>query len=175
MTEKNADTKRSAKLTVITNKGGKPYKQTVKTARRSNGLTDKQEAFAQAVFDGSNFSEAYRLAYDAQNMSAASIHQEAYQLVTSPKVALRLEELESVRVKQQSMQALSRSEKVIKKLEDIGLGDDQGGTAQIRALELLGKSIGLFKDVVETEDKTERNADTIKAELEQKLQRMLGG
>jgi len=73
------------------------------------------------------------------------------------------------------MQALSRSEKVIKKLEDIGLGDDQGGTAQIRALELLGKTIGLFKDVVETEDKTERNADTIKAELEQKLQRMLGG
>jgi len=72
------------------------------------------------------------------------------------------------------MQALSRSEKVIKKLEQIGLDDvDVGSTAQIRALELLGKTIGMFTDRIETEDKTDRDADAIKAELQDKLQRML--
>ena len=32
---------------------------------KNTGLTDKQEAFALAVFEGNNFSDAYRLAYDA--------------------------------------------------------------------------------------------------------------
>ena len=45
---------------------------------------------------------------------------------------------------------------------------------RIRALELLGKTVALFTDRVETEDKTERDADAIKAELQAKLDRLLG-
>jgi hypothetical protein len=86
-----------------------------------------------------------------------------------------MDELHRQREQEQRMSALSRSEKVIKKLEEIGLQDDNGGTAQIRALELLGKTIGMFTDRIETEDKTERDADAIKAELQRKLQSMLQG
>jgi hypothetical protein len=46
-----------------------------KTAVNSEGLTTKQEAFCMAILDGKGFSDAYREAYDAANMSAASVHQ----------------------------------------------------------------------------------------------------
>jgi hypothetical protein len=86
-----------------------------------------------------------------------------------------MDELHRQREQEQRMSALSRSEKVIKKLEEIGLAGENGGTSQIKALELLGKTIGLFTDRIETEDKTERDADAIKAELQRKLQSMLQG
>jgi hypothetical protein len=44
----------------------------------------------------------------------------------------------------------------------------------VRALELLGKTLGLFVDRVETEDKTPRDADSIRAELEQRINRLMG-
>ena len=45
---------------------------------------------------------------------------------------------------------------------------------RIKALELLGKTLGLFVDRVETEDKTARDADSIRAELEQRIARLMG-
>ena len=97
------------KLKVVSNTGSKstgtrkksvPHTQQAastvtrkKSATNTRGLTDKQEAFAQAIFEGANFSDAYRQAYDASNMSAASIHTEACLLVQNPKVSQRLEQL----------------------------------------------------------------------------------
>jgi hypothetical protein len=54
------------------------------------------------------------------------------------------------------MQRLSRSERVVQKLEQIALRDGDTDGTQVRALELLGKTLGLFVDRVETEDKTPR-------------------
>ena len=47
-------------------------------------------------------------------------------------------------------------------------------TAQVRALELLGKTLGLFVDRVETEDKTERDPEVIRKEIEARLARLVG-
>jgi hypothetical protein len=57
----------------------------VKTPVNSEGLTVKQEAFCMAILDGKGWSDAYREAYDAENMSAASVHREAYALATNPR------------------------------------------------------------------------------------------
>jgi hypothetical protein len=38
-----------------------------------------------AILDGKGWSDAYREAYDAENMSAASVHREAYALATNPR------------------------------------------------------------------------------------------
>lgn len=136
------------------------------------GLTDKQDTFAMLVFEGTNFSEAYRQAYDASNMSAASVHVEACKLVQHPKVSLRIDRLQRDREAEQRMQRLSRSEKVISKLEEIALrGGDADGT-QVRALELLGKSMGMWIDKVETEDKTERTEEQLEKEIQEKLKRL---
>ena len=145
-----------------------------KSATNTRGLTDKQEAFAQAIFEGANFSDAYRKSYDAANMSAASIHTEACLLVQNPKVSQRLEQLNAEREQQRRMQSLSRSDFVLKQLTDEALNPDNSDGARVRALELLGKSVALFTDKVETEDKTERDAESIRAELQAKLDRLLG-
>ena len=172
MTDKT-DSQRG-KLVVI--EGSKPPKRkgTSRSATLPSGLTEKQEAFCQAVFDGQSFSDAYRSSYDCSNSKPASVNRQSHEMMLNLKITSRISELQRGREEQQRMQALSRSEKVIKKLEQIGLDDDDvGSTAQIRALELLGKTIGMFTDRIETEDKTDRDADAIKAELQDKLQRML--
>jgi hypothetical protein len=158
---------------------GKPYKGQPKTSGsktpvNSEGLTAKQEAFCMAIMSGMGFSDAYRSAYDAQNMSAASIHQEAYKLATSPKIAQRLERAEREKLAEQRMQRLSRAERVVQKLEQVALRDGDADGTQVRALELLGKTLGLFVDRVETEDKTERDADSIRRELEARIARLMG-
>ena len=162
------------KLKVVSNTGSKSTGTRKKSATTTRGLTDKQEAFAQAIFEGANFSDAYRQAYDASNMSAASIHTEACLLVQNPKVSQRLEQLNLDREQQRRMQSLSRSDFVLKQLTEEALNTDNSDGARVRALELLGKSVALFTDKVETEDKTERDADAIKRELQAKLDRLLG-
>ena len=145
--------KATAASVVIPLKG----KSRQRTGTNKYGLTDKQETFALAVFEGNNFSDAYRAAYDTQNMNAASIHREAHALTVNPKVTARIDGLFHDKEKEQRMLRLSRSEKVISKLEQVALRDGEADGTQVRALELLGKTMGLFIDKVETEDKTERN------------------
>ena len=173
-TENESPVKRGQLVVIEGNKQLK-RKGTSRSATLPNGLTEKQETFCMAVFEGSGFSDAYRAAYDAANMKPATINRQAHELILNPKITARMDELHRQREQEQRMSALSRSEKVIKKLEEIGLQGDSGGTSQIRALELLGKTIGMFTDKIETEDKTERDADSIKAELQRKLQSMLQG
>ncbi len=72
------------------------------------------------------------------------------------------------------MQRLSRAERVVQKLEQIALRDGDTDGTQVRALELLGKTIGLFVDKVETEDKTPRDADAIRKEIEARIARLVG-
>ena len=140
-----------------------------RTGTNKYGLTDKQETFALAVFEGNNFSDAYRAAYDTQNMNAASIHREAHALTVNPKVTARIDGLFLDKEKEQRMLRLSRSEKVISKLEQVALRDGDADGTQVRALELLGKTMGLFIDKVETEDKTERTEQQLEKDIEQKL------
>lgn len=57
-------------------------------------LTPKQEKFCIKYIETGNASEAYRLAYSAENMKADSIHVEATKLLDNPKVALRVKGLQ---------------------------------------------------------------------------------
>ena len=153
---------------------GQPKTGSPKTAINSEGLTAKQEAFCIAILNGTGWSEAYRQAYNAQNMAPATVHREAYALATHHKIAARLERAEREKQAEQRMQRLSRAERVVQKLEEIALraGDTDG--TQVRALELLGKTLGLFVDRVETEDKTTRDADAIRKEIEARIARLVG-
>ena len=91
---------------------GKPYKGqpkagSVKTPVNSEGLTVKQEAFCIAILNGTGWSDAYREAYDAENMAPATVHREAYALATNHKIAARLERAEREKQQEQRMQRLS--------------------------------------------------------------------
>jgi len=64
-------------------------------------LTKKQELFAQAVLTESTLSNAYRVAYDCENMSSKAINVNASKLANRTKVALRVQALK----KQQEIDA----------------------------------------------------------------------
>lgn len=55
-------------------------------------LTPKQERFAVEYFKTGNASEAYRRAYDAEDMAPATINVRASELLNSSKVAVRLKQ-----------------------------------------------------------------------------------
>ena len=56
-------------------------------------LTDKQERFAQAIADGMNQADAYRIAYKPKPMSADALYVRAHEVATNSKVAVRVSEL----------------------------------------------------------------------------------
>lgn len=56
-------------------------------------LTAKQEAFCQAVASGMNQSDAYRSAYDAENMKAETVQSKACLLMAEGKVRARVDSL----------------------------------------------------------------------------------
>ncbi len=57
-------------------------------------LTPKQEAFIGGIASGKTQSDAYRSAYDAENMTPKQIWEEASKLAASPKVSQRLFEMQ---------------------------------------------------------------------------------
>ena len=56
-------------------------------------LTNKQEAFCQAIADGMNQSDAYRSAYSAEKMKAETVNSKAYELSKNGEVTARVKEL----------------------------------------------------------------------------------
>ena len=133
-------------------------------------LTPKQLHFCRCVASGMTQAVAYREAFDCQAGSLSKTQQEAAsRLMARDKIRTRVEAL--VRQKERGLisSCLSDKEKVLRKLRD-AMESSEGGpaaTAQLRAAELLGKSVGLFKDVVET--KPQRSAEEVRAELEELL------
>ena len=64
-------------------------------------LTAKQEAFAQAIADGLGQADAYRFAYDAEQMKDETVYPNASRLMNNSKVAARVAELKSQVVEKQ--------------------------------------------------------------------------
>jgi len=56
-------------------------------------LTPKQEQFCQQCAKGESQSDAYRFAYNAENMTNKQVWEEASKLASNPKVSQRLFEL----------------------------------------------------------------------------------
>jgi hypothetical protein len=136
------------------------------------GLTAKQEDFCQAVMAGASFAEAYRGAYHADDMVPNSIWNAASRLAADPKVRGRLEQLAEQKEAERRMLALSRADWVVEKITQQVMDPATPPAVKTRALELLGKTIGLFTDRVETKDVSERSADEIEAQIRMRLEQI---
>ena len=107
-------------------------------------LTHKQEAFAQRVAEGAKLSTAYREAYNAASMAPTTIWPHASRLACHPMIAARVNALQAEKEAVQRMCAAGRTDRLIAQLEYLS---DHGSSdaVKIRALELLGKTCGMFK------------------------------
>ena len=100
-------------------------------------LTGKQEEFAKNIVQGMNQADAYRSAYDAEEMSDNAIYVEASRLIDNPKVALRIKELRDSLAKPTIMSAQERLEWL-----SYLIGADAGTTDKLRAIDIMNKMTG---------------------------------
>ena len=134
-------------------------------------ITAKQNEFAQHVSDGLSQTKAYRSAYSSDNMAPKTIWEESSRLRRHPKVAARIIELEAEKAHRQRIQALSREERILKELEAVAFGEGPV-SAKLKAIELLGKNLGLFKP--KEVPKVERSQEEIENDLIRKLSDLVG-
>ena len=149
---------------------GRPYLKVVRDADR---LTAKQEAFAQRVAAGAVLSDAYRECYAAENMTDKAVWVEACRLASNPKVTLRVRAIQAEIEADHRTRAARREEYVLKRLQEEAEGAETDG-ARVRALELLGKTVGIFTDRVEVEQDGDKSAAELEADLEKRLAALLG-
>jgi phage terminase small subunit len=127
-----------------------------------DSLTIKQEKYAQGLFAGLSQREAYKQAYNAENMTDKQIDEEACKLANSPKVAQRIKELTD-ELKNRNMVTVEwvvnnlksvaercmQAEPLYNKDGDIVEYTFQANGAN-KSLELIGKHLGMFTDKIES-------------------------
>ena len=137
--------------------------------RGDNGLTDKQEAFAQGVaVEGLSQAQAYRNAYDTTKASRQTVINNASELARREDVGARIAELKAEIVGGCEDVSGARRDLVLGRLEDIAFDEKVTPSAQIKALELLGKHLGLWVERSEVISTT-RNASEVEADLRRAL------
>ena len=134
-------------------------------ARKGTALTPKQRHFCRAVAAGSTLSGAYTEAYSTSRMNKTTIGREATRLMSNPLITTHVETLNRAKDRAVIASSLSDGEKVKTKLREL-LDNPTGTPAEhvaLRACDLLGKTVGLYKDVIETV--VQRTPAEIRAEM----------
>ena len=149
----------------------KDKKPDLKIIKKEAELTIKQRQFVDEIIKGKlgSYKEAYASVYDVTLNKDGSIPKwvevEASKLVANPKIAISIQR--AIAKKEQSVVASSLRTRnyVIDQLYKESKESDSD-SARIRALELLGKSVSLFSDVVETKEAIDNHQLTINRSLE---------
>ena len=139
-------------------------------------LTAKQRAFVKELSSGkpTTLKQAYANAYDVTLNKDGSIpvwvEREASLLAASPKISQSLKRASDREELAVTASALRTKSYVLERL----LSESQSAesdASRVRALELLGKSVALFSDVIE--DRSARDAVDIEKDIEDRLSRLL--
>ena len=106
-------------------------------------LTSRQASFVEELLTGVSQTGAYKSNYSTAHMSPKTIWEAASRLSNNPKVVARLDKLRAEKEAEERMR-LSYGDFVINELQKLSL-NAKSHRARIKALELLGKSIGMFQ------------------------------
>jgi hypothetical protein len=139
------------------------------TDTKPRKLTPKQAHFARLVGAGSTQADAYREAYDSKpDTKPDSIHQAASRVARNPQVQARIEYVQGQKERGIVAASLSDRELVLTTLRTLAVLATPADSGKLRALELLGRTAGMFKDVVET-----RRPPATTSQLEDRLRAAL--
>lgn len=97
-----------------------------------------------AYIETGNASEAYRRAYNASRMSAATVNRTAKEVLDNPKITARLEALRKP-VRERAQMTLEQHLDDLKRLRDAAEKDGKFGPA-VSAEVSRGKAAGLYVD-----------------------------
>lgn len=135
-----------------------------KGSPRVKPLTQKQTVFAQGLIAGNTLEASYRLAYPDAQAKASVIKSNAWKLSQDPRVKGMVEASwgETVEAMTDDNEAVKRY--VIKQLLHHSKTAKQEGT-KLKALEMMGKSVGMFKQEQTDKDDVIVSAEQLKREL----------
>ena len=137
-------------------------------------LTAKQEHFCQMVAQGETLTEAYRQAYDVkEGTKPSTVWANASKLATeNTKVAHRIKAItEEITARKRTDEDRLKIWVTDRLKEEAMSGSD---TSRVSALVALGKSVAMFSDRIETEERSDRSASEIEADLQRRLALLMG-
>ena len=126
-------------------------------------LTSSQYAFAQELIKGNTLKGAYRVAYPNTNCADATATANGHKLSRDPRIVKLVNEgtEENIEHLAESVEGMRRY--VLRSLIAQSKDSRQEGS-RLKALELLARSIGMFKETDSTKDKAQ-TPDQLKREL----------
>jgi phage terminase small subunit len=135
-----------------------------KGSPRVKPLTQKQTVFAQGLIAGNTLEAAYRAAYPDAQAKQSVIKSNAWKLSQDQRIKAMVEASwgETVEAMTDDNEAVKRY--VIKELLHHSKTAKQEGT-KLKALEMMGKSVGMFKQDQATGDDVVVTAEQLKREL----------
>lgn len=145
-------------------------------SENSDKLTAKQEQFCQLVAQGQTLTEAYKTAYNVkEGTKPSTVWSNASRLATeNSKVSARIKAIT------EEITARKRTDEdklkiwVTDQLKREAM-QAQSDSARVAALTQLGRSVGMFTDRVEQDDKGDRGVADIEADLQRRLAALIGG
>ena len=130
---------------------------------RQKPMTSSMMEFAKGLIEGKTQLEAYQNAYPNGKASDKTLKTAAWKLAQDPRIQKMLQEHWGQTVEALTDDAIAVKRYVIKSLLELSKDAKQEGS-KLKALELMGKTIGLFKQTP-TEDDDSVTADQLKQEL----------
>jgi len=154
----------------------KSKKPKLELVKKETPLTPKQRAFVNEIVKGKlgSYKEAYAKVYDVTLTKAGKIPKwvevEASKLVASPKIALSIRQAIERKEHSVTASALRTRNYVIERLYKESK-ESESDASRVRSLELLGKTVAMFSDVLE--ERTSRDSEEIERDIEAKLEQLL--
>lgn len=158
------------RIEVKKTKGGKVHGLKVEETDKSTNkrLTARMIHFVNLLISGNDHITAYSTAYDCSGSTRASVIANANKLMKDPRIAMQLESvLEATKQNVVESDASARRY-VMQQLFDKVNEAETSESGKLRALELIGKAVGMFTDRVEQVTET-IDANELKKELESHL------
>ena len=161
-----------AQVEVKKKKNGLPRgvhrEETSNAQGKDKRLTAKMHAFASNIVQGMSPSDAYRRAYDCSNMSEASIVSDANRLLKDARITQLLESFWTTLKENVIADNQATRRHIMSELYNHAERAGERTSDKLKALELMGRAIGMFTDKVESKVE-EVNVDSLKKELESSL------
>ena len=140
---------------------GKPH--STETYTRARPLSVSQALFAEGLIQGKTYKQSYKDAYPNAQGTDASITTSAYRLSRDPRIASMVNDALEETAEHLAEDRAATQRYVLRQLVAHSKTAKQEGT-KLKALELLGKSTGLFIDKAEVDAKPV-SAEQLKREL----------
>ena len=134
---------------------------------RTKPMTSAMMEFAKGLIEGKTQLEAYKNAYPNAKATERTLKSNAWKMAQDVRIQRMLQEHWGETVEALTDDAVAVKRYVIKNLLELSKDAKQEGS-KLKALELMGKSVGMFKQAEEKDDK-DVTAEQLKHELARHL------